>query len=217
MQIDMKDAEEALNEVAIIERRTKLYTSLKGSDWISYLWGGIWVGGFTIQHLLRSTEGTLSAGGHGIPISSAFWPPLVIIGFVAGGLLISRSALVRSERERELGKAIGFMWFSLYAFMGFWMTLAAAGTEGPMFISEAGERIVTAIYATIPMLALLIMGLFMGSRFLILESVAITVLTALGLLITGEYFYLYMAIVGGGILVGSGVAVQIALRRPNDE
>lgn len=217
MSINAKDAEKALNEVAITERQTKLYTSLKGSDWISYLWGFIWVVGFTTQHFLRHSDTVWRAGSLSISGSAVFWPPLVIIGVVAGGLLMSRSAPVRSERERELGKAIGFTWFSLYAFMGFWMMLVSAGAEGPMFAGEAGERIVTAIYATIPMFALLITGLFVGSRFLILESVAITVLTGVGLLATGEYFYLYMAIVGGGLQLAVGVGVQVVLRRPNNE
>lgn len=213
MTITAQDAERALNEAAMTERKTKLYKSLKGYDWISYLWGAIWVIGFVVQHVESRHEFILHIGRASVSGTGVFWFPLVILGVVAGGLIMSRSAPIRSERERELGKAIGFMWFSLYAFAGFWMFLVSAGSEGALFVGDSGERIVTAIYATIPMLALLIMGLFGCGRILVFEAVFITVMTAIGLLAAGEWFYLYMAIVGGGTQLATGAAVQIILRR----
>jgi hypothetical protein len=213
MTLTAQDAERALNDVAMTERKTKLYTSLKGYDWISYLWGAIWVVGFVVQHVLSRREIVLRLGRVIVPAEGVFWFPLVILGLVAGALIMSHNAPIRSERDRELGRAIGFMWMSLYAFMGFWMLLVSAGAEGALFVGEAGERIVTAIYATIPMLALLIMGLFGCGRPLIFESVFITVMTAIGLLAAGEWFYLYMAIVGGGTQLAMGAAVQLVLRR----
>jgi len=213
MTITAQDAERALNEAAMTERKTQLYTSLKGYDWISYLWGGIWVVGFVVQHVLSRQDIVLRLGRISVSGAGVFWIPLVILGVVTGAVIMSRAAPIRSERDRELGKAIGFMWLSLYSFMGFWMLLVSAGAQGPLFVGEAGERIVAAIYATIPMFALLIMGLFGCGRLLILEAVFITVMTAVGLFAAGEWFYLYMAIVGGGTQLAMGAAVQITLRR----
>jgi hypothetical protein len=99
--------------------------------------------------------------------------------------------------------------------MGFWMTLVIAGAGESLFVSDAGERIVTAIAATIPMLALVITGLFTGARWLTFEAVFITVMTGIGLLAAGDYFFLYMAVVGGGTQLAVGAAVQVLLRRAN--
>ena len=105
------------------------------------------------------------------------------------------------------------MWFALYAYAGFWIALVSAGADGPLFVGEAGERIVTAIFATIPMFALVIMGLFGCGKYLVLEAVFITVMTGVGLLATGSWFYVYMAVVGGGTQLAAGAAVHVALRR----
>jgi hypothetical protein len=215
MTINAEDAEKVLNEVAITERKTELYTSLKGADRESYLWGGIWVIGFTAQHFLSQSDIVWRIGGLSVRGAGVVWYPLIVLGVVAGGLLMSRGGPVRSDRDRELGRAIGFTWFSLYAFMGFWMTLVIAGAGESLFVSDAGERIVTAIAATIPMLALVITGLFTGARWLTFEAVFITVMTGIGLLAAGDYFFLYMAVVGGGTQLAVGAAVQVLLRRAN--
>jgi hypothetical protein len=217
MEITAKDAEQALNEAARTERKTHVYTSLKGSDWVSFLWGAIWVIGFSLQHVLQGRDFTLRLGRMSVAGAGIFWFPLVILGMTLGGLIMARSAATQSERERELGKAIGFMWFSLYLFAGFWMALIIAGAGGPLFTGEAGARIVTAIYVTIPMFALLLMGLFGCGRFLIVESIFITVMTGVGLLVTGEWFYLYMAIVGGGTQLAAGAWVKVTLSRASHE
>ncbi len=217
MDISAKDAEKALNDVATTERKTKLYTQLKGGDWISYLWGGIWVAGFGLQHALSGHDSVLRLGRLSISGGGVFWIPLVILGMIGSALIMSRTAPIRSERERELGRSIGFMWFGLYAFMGFWLCLISAGAEGALFAGDEGYRILTAIYATIPMFALVLMGLFGCGRYLILEGVFITVMTGIGLLVAGEWFYLYMAIVGGGTQLATGAAVQIVLKRANHE
>lgn len=213
MELTAQEAQQALDDVAIAERRTNLYRSLKGYDSMSYLWGGIWTVGFGLQQFLAGKGIMLHIGRVSMPAEGFFWTPLCILGLVGGGLILSRGEAVRSERERELGKAIGFMWLAVYLFVGFWMFLTAAGAGGPLFVGAAGERILTAIYATIPMFALLLMGLFGVSQGLIFESIFITVMTGVGLLVAGEWFYLYMAIVGGGTQLIIGVIVQMKLRR----
>jgi len=213
MTITAKDAEKALNDVAAAERRAKRYTDMKGGDWMSFLWGGIWVAGFVLQHLSCRYGWMLHVGRVTTSASGALWFPLVIFGGVASGLIMSKAAPVRSERDRELSKAIGGMWLSLYAFVGFWVLIISASAEGPLFAGEVGDRVVTTIYATIPLLALLLMGLFGCGKFLVLESVFITVMTAVGLFTMGQWFYLYMAVVGGGTQLAVGAAIYVLLKR----
>jgi len=59
----------------------------------------------------------------------------------------------------------------------------------------------------IPMLIYVIMGLWLDS-FLIWVRLGITALIVLGLLVSGNYFWIWMAIVCEGGLVGTGLFIR---------
>ena len=64
-----------------------------------------------------------------------------------------------------------------------------------------------AFFATIGMFGYVVAGLWLG-RFWVVLGVSVTVLVLLGLYALPQWFMLWMAVVGGGALIFSGVMVK---------
>jgi hypothetical protein len=64
-----------------------------------------------------------------------------------------------------------------------------------------------AIQATIPMFAYVVMGLWLD-HFILWIGLAVTALTLVGLFFLQPYFWLWMAVTGGGMLLGTGLYIR---------
>ena len=74
-------------------------------------------------------------------------------------------------------------------------------------MSRTSDRKISAYWATVPMFAYIIMGLWLDRFFLVLGTL-VTLATLAGYYFITDYFFLWMAVVGGGSLVAGGVFIR---------
>jgi len=143
------------------------------------LWGVIWFLGYGATDLYPHT-------------ANWAWGTLIVIGFLASAYL-GRRGSTRADGARH-GLKIMASWLALLAFIA-----AAFSVLRPTRDEQVG--------AFIPLLiafAYSILGIWGGMRFLI-AGVAVAVLTLGGFFLLEAHFSLWMAAVGGGTLVATGL------------
>jgi hypothetical protein len=176
MTVDREEASSLLADVAGMERRTKEFLTYARASQSFILWGGIWFVGYICTHFFNAQAGWI-------------W-----LGLNAFGLVAS-TALAR--RSRPAG--IQFQWripATVLAFIGFgalWLNLG-----------HFGWREQAAFWPTLFSFVLLLFGMWVGRAFMIAAAV-LTTLTLAGYWTTGGYYDIWMAVVGGGALIGIGL------------
>ncbi len=191
MHISPSEARESLSEVEDTAKRTKRMVACGGGDVLFIVWGGIWALGYLSTHFLPLVTGWV-------------WLALVAAGIVISVIVGKRHMPVRSP----LDKRIAWFWWLLYGYAGLWFVLLSPFIEvnGPeqsqMFWKHYG-----ALVATVPMFAYVVTGLWLD-HFMVWIGLAVTALAVLGLFLLQPYFFLWMAITGGGTLIGTGLAIR---------
>ncbi|MCK5557648.1 MAG: hypothetical protein KAJ01_04685 [Candidatus Hydrogenedentes bacterium] len=199
MNVSRDEARETLSQIEDVRQRTKKMVAYAGGDICFIVWGVIWFVGFLSTHFLGYSRIMWS----GIAIGS-IWFVLVATGIIISIIVEKRRAAVKST----IGKRIGVFWWLLYAYVYLWIGLlfpfieVQGRAESVMFWNHFG-----AIAATIPMFAYVVMGLWL-EHFMVWLGLAVTALTILGLFLLQPYFYIWMAVVGGGTLAGTGLFIR---------
>lgn len=203
MEASEKDARQSLADIDSVSRRTKKVAEYAGTDVVLIAWGIVWMFGYL--------------GNQFIPmiISPALYPHLdwMISGWwgllVTGGVIFTiRLYASHSPTMSADGRRLGLLWPIIFGYVyviGFLIGpfIRVNGYEDSMrFYKHMG-----AIAGIIPMLIYTIMGLWLDS-FLIWVGLSITALIVLGLLVTGNYFWIWMAVVCGGGLLGTGLFIR---------
>ncbi len=160
------------------------------TSWILILWGVIWLIGYLVEY-----EGV----GH----EQTIWLLLDLIGF-AGSIFIpwlscrrKYATAPRPLLQRLDWRIISFM-ASLAGFAVLWVFLL--GLKG---------RQIDAFVPAVFMLGYILAGFWVG-RFFVVSGLIVTALVALCLLFAGPSFLLWMALLGGGALIGGGVYLRLA-------
>jgi hypothetical protein len=190
MSISQEEARESLSQVADATERTRKLVAYASVDKHFIVWGIVWLLGFGTSQFLP------------------FFGMWVWLGLVVAGLAASARIGVNEPVRSPIGKRIGLFWLFLLAYACLWVWLLSP------FISVEGQeqslalwRHVTTIGVTVPMFAYVVLGLWLG-RFMIWVGLAVTALAILGLFLVPGYFYLWLAAVGGGTLVGTGLFIH---------
>lgn len=221
MEISKQEAQESLGQIEdSASRMRKLIAS--GGDTLYILWGILWIIGF------MGTQGLESMGcqawfirflgSHGVAsaehrsmvvgnLTGGLWFLLVAGGIIASLVISRRRTPVRNPR---LGKRIGLFWFFLYAYLNLWIywmqpffSIKINGAaESALFWRHYG-----AVAATIPMFAYVVTGLWLD-HLMIWIGLGITALTFLGLQCFPQWFWIWMAVMGGGTLIGTGLIIR---------
>jgi hypothetical protein len=195
MDVSREEAERALDTARDAAERTKKMLAYAGADALLVLWGVIWVFGYLGSQFLPLVAGWLwlALNGTGIALSVVIW---------------KRSAPVRSPESGRIGGRIGATWGLLYLYVYLWIGLlwpflrVRGHEQSQMFYRHLG-----AIAGSIPMFAYVVMGLWLAS-FMLWTGLAVTALTILGLILVPAYFSLWMAVLGGGTLIGTGLVIR---------
>jgi hypothetical protein len=190
MSISQDEARESLDRVADASGRTRKLLAYARVDKHLVVWGIVWFLGFA---------------------SDQFYPYACMwiwLALVAVGIACSAVIGMNEPVKGGAGRRLGLLWLFLLGYAGLWAWLlspfvAAQGQEQ----SLALWRHVTAIGVTVPMLAYVVIGLWLES-FLIWVGLAVTALTVLGLFLTPGYFFLWLAVTGGGTLLGTGLFIH---------
>jgi hypothetical protein len=195
MNVSQDEARETLGQIEDVRQRTKKMVAYAGGDICFVVWGVIWFIGFLSTHFLGYSRAAWSGTA---------WLILVAAGIVVSIIVEKRRAPVKST----VGKRIGVFWWLLYAYVFLWISLLSpfievqGHAESVMFWNRMG-----AIAATVPMFAYVVAGLWL-EHFMVWLGLAVTALTIFGLFVLQPYFYIWMAVVGGGTLAGTGLFIR---------
>ena len=188
-EISTEDARHALGEIETTKEQARHFAAAATASPILYTWGFVWLFAYGLCHFFPERSG-------------AIWGILVALG-VALTILFSNRAPVRSKTDSRFG----FAWVILFAFAGVWMAILVPwnhlGSVDPMQM----HRSTGAYGATLAMFAYVMMGLW-WDRFFMWLGLLVTALTLVGYFQFPEYFNLWMAGFGGGLLLVSGALIK---------
>jgi hypothetical protein len=191
--LSKEDARASLAEIDHIMAQTRKTIAAGSSAPIVILWGVIWAIAYA----------RLQFSPHSTPW---LWPALDIVGIAGTFHLVRRSPVKRPKQRRVL---LAFLILFAYAIV--WRALLChpdlpykAGA--PAFTPSMARRI-AAYFATIPMFGYVMLGLWLD-RFFIWLGILVTIATLIGLFFAQDYYYLWLAISGGGSLIIGGVFIR---------
>ena len=179
-----RQAAEALLDVQRTQRR---FSILRGYEYGAphfLLWGCIWIAGFASSYAFPGRQGPI-------------WWALDAFGILAGLLIVRATPAGGMHAKRS------------------WQYMAAAATMAAFIIASyyvmaplSGSQF-AAFPALVMVLFYVLTGIWRGSRWIVVGS-AVGMLTLLGYGLLREYFMLWMATVGGGTLLLTGVWMRRA-------
>lgn len=196
--MDKTEAAAAIGDIESSQKRLRARARYKGADLIYALWGVIWFVAFTFQQFGQGLS--LRFGTARVEGPNLIWTPLVLLGIVLTVLIARRQDGVKDKNAYKLG----LLWPIVFGYFYLWLFLL-----GPLFNHElimTGEGMLhgTAAITTVPMCVYVLMGLMSGDTYIAWLGAAVTVLTAVGLYFFHDYFYIWMAVFGGGGLMAAG-------------
>lgn len=192
MNISQEEARESLSKVHDVTVQTQRAITSAYANPILILWGVLWIIAFTATHFYL---------GYAYQIFTA----MAVVGSVGTAIvfwLFHSRAPFRDDPSERIGWRIAALWILLGVYVMIWLFLFApfSGMQCNAFISTAG------------MFAYVVMGLWFRSTFMIVLGLAMTGVTLVGFYLLTSYYCLWMAIVGGGSLVGTGLYIRLRWR-----
>lgn len=182
MNVSREEAREALDAVRRIESQTRRLVAGAGGGAITMAWGMVWIVGYLGSHFLEDAAIGL------------VWAVAVLAGVAATLAIAARE----NRRVRSpLGPRIGTLWLALWVFTSLWIWLSQPLTYPQMSL----------LIALAAMFGYVVMGLWLDTIFI---TVGLTVAAAsiAGYFLVPAYFALWMAVLGGGTLLGSGLYIE---------
>ncbi|HKU63712.1 MAG TPA: hypothetical protein VJQ06_01515 [Rhizomicrobium sp.] len=185
--MDMLSAEQAaqaLKEAAAAERRSANAYHYDQSAPYCFLWGIVWLLGYGAQALFPPG-----------PWLGWWWMGLSMTGAVVSTVIGRRQNVRRPGKSWRTGVLFGIIWLFTIALF------AVLHPKNPLQIGAYFPLLFAAIYAAL--------GLWMGLRY-ILVGVFMAVSTLGAYFYMREYFFHWMALVGGGSLLLTGLWMRRA-------
>ncbi|MBN1440402.1 MAG: hypothetical protein JW929_13420 [Anaerolineales bacterium] len=182
MDIDRSAAESALASIREAENQMNRAQSASGGAYQMIIWGTVMMIGYTLTQFADRLPVALVAG------------PWIVMSTL-GNIL---SVMVNVRRARKFlnpyGARLGFLYAVFLLF----------GVVGAFFVHPSDPREINLLVYLMTMLWMAAMGLWVDLR-LLWVSLAFTALMLFGYLVLPDYFFLWLALVGGGALIGSGL------------
>jgi len=179
--ITSEEARESLAAVRQISAHMRRDIATGGAPYFTIIWGVVWLVGFLVSQFAPPA------------VSGPTWAGLDLLGGVATFLTGRRLGMrVRTRWSVRLG----LFWLALvgYGALWVWVSLPLSANQGALLIS------------LIAMFGYVVMGLWLDSRIAYI-GLAVTALALFGYHVVPLYFSLWMALLGGGVLIGSGLYI----------
>ena len=193
MNISKEDAQASLLTIRDVRIQTQKAAISAYVSPMLILWGTLWIIAFTANHFY------IEYGQH-------IFTAMSIIGCVVTAVifyqLFHSKAPFRDEPSERIGWRIAAFWILLYVYVIIWLFMLApfSGIQ------------CNAFFSTTAMFACVVMGLWFRSAFMVVLGLVITGVTLVGFYILTSYYCLWMAIVGGGGLLGTGLYLKLRWR-----
>jgi hypothetical protein len=182
MDIKPSEAESALASIRQTEDQMRKALNASGGGYQLLIWGMIMVVGYSLNQYADRLSMAVVAGT---------WIVLSVIGNIVSAAMSIRMA---RKFHSPVGARIGAM---LPIFILF-------GVAGAFFVHPAGPREINLLIYLLVMLWLAMMGLWVKLSLLWIALI-FSGLMLFGYLVLPDYFFLWLAIVGGGAMIGSGL------------
>jgi hypothetical protein len=186
MELTPTEAEEALDAIQGMVKKTRRAVSASGAYLFLIIWGFIWLIGFVCsQYLTGDTVWHV-------------WAVLNILGAILSiifGIRMNRG--VRSASSTLSGKRIGVFWLLLWLFC-----FAAIAVAWPIDPKQLAVLII---------LFVMVGWIAMGQLLSLMSTwwgLVFTALALIGYFLLPEFFYLWMAILGGGGMIALGFYIR---------
>lgn len=192
MDLTPQAAQQTLEDIRQLMRQTRAALAAEGADWILMLWGLIWIVAFLGTQFLPRQAPWFWWLGVGVGV-------LLTVSLMLG---LRRWRKVHSESLRRLSWRIFGFWALLITYACLWI-----------FLWMPPSNLKLNLYlVTLAMFASVVMGLWLEARLLLVLSLAVTALALAGYFFWPAYYGLWMAVVGGGSLLGGGLYIRLKWR-----
>jgi len=192
MGISHEDALESLHLIHDTATKTRRAVAAGYAGNLLILWGSVWFAAFVGVHLAPHRAGLV-------------WSVLDGLG-VIGTVLVCRKWPIRSSmmgsRLSPAARRMIVFWLALFAYATLWVVL----------LRPANGMLLGTFLVTVAMLGYVVIGLWSGSSFLVWLGLIVTGLALCGYCLIPAYLNLWMALTGGGALLGTGLYVRIRWR-----
>ena len=193
MNISKEDAQASLLTIRDVRIQTQRAAVSVYANPMLILWGILWIIAFTASHFY---------GQYGQYIFTA----MSVVGCAVTAIifyqLFHSKSPFRDDPSERIGWRIAVLWILLYVYVIIWLFLLSPfnGMQCNAFIN------------TTVMFACVVMGLWFRSSFMVVLGLAMTGITLVGFYLMTSYYCLWMAVMGGGGLFGTGMYIRLRWR-----
>jgi hypothetical protein len=186
MNISPNEAEEALAAIQTMAQKTRHSIAGGGASISLIITGIVWLIGFTATQFLTG------------PIVASIWIGISILGSTLATILgIQAGRRVRSASSAVTGKRIALFWVFLVLF-----AIAALAVARP----TDGKQL-TMLIILFAMIGQMGMGLLLSFS-ATWWTVPVVALALAGYFLVPAWFYLWMALLGGGVMIVLGLYIR---------
>ena len=186
MDLTPIEAQQALEAIQTMAKKTQRAIANSGAYAFLIIWGFAWLIGFSANHFLSGS----SVGYVWMVVDTLGGLLSVIMGIRLG-------RVVRSTSGDKTGRRIGYFWLLLFLYC-----LLLLAVISPLDMKQGALVIVLFV-----MLGWIAMGLLLSTAS-IWWALVITALALIGYYLLPSYFYLWMAALGGGGMIGLGFYIR---------
>ena len=206
--VSESEASQALSDAEALRNRAQRTALYKGADAIYLIWGVVWAVAFTCQQFLPRTVAHM--GRVSTTWSGWVWLVCLAFGGISTTLVFKRRTAVRSPQDRLWG----VFWGVLFGYAWLWVFLFTPLFDGKATHSIQTERIFSAYISTVVMFAYVIMGLMGCGRYMLWLGLGVTAVVLTGLIFVPAWYFLWVAVLGGGALMAAGFVTRRQWRKP---
>ena len=192
MTISRDDAAQALGEIDAARGRTMTLTRYRRSAPHFMLWGLIWMGANTVTEFAPRA-------------ANLFWAAATLFGIVGANVIV---ALQRRER-RGAGEAAGRPVRTMGKTVIFFLVIVAFFVAEFTVLGPMGSRMSDAYISLFWAFVYMAVGVWAGWRIFVI-GLATAALILVGYFTLTQYYFLWMAVVGGGSLFAGGLWLRRA-------
>jgi hypothetical protein len=189
MNISSDSARESLGIIEDTTAHTRKAMASSHASGLLILWGAIWVLAFTSVHFYPQ------------------WTACIFSAFNAVGLvgtfLICRKWPTKPTANVPISERMGLRVFLLWLLVGVYASVWLS------LLSPWKSIQLCAFLCTLAMFGYVVIGLWFASYFMLWLGLAVTAGTLVGFYFFTDYFYLWMAPMGGGALLGTGLYIRL--------
>ena len=207
MEMNPETAKQQLEIINGIKTGTKRFVTAEMTCKYLMMWGVAWILAYVLTQLYITKtpiwfSEMLSETGRQAGVSIIWWILIGLAGMVQW-IMTKKDLKSGAVRPTQSSKASKQMFW-------FWVVLGIYSFAALAILSPSNDVQFNAFLVITVMFAYVIMGIWSGEKMMIWLGVIITANTLIGyFVVPGDYYSVWMAIMGGGVLFGAGLFGKI--------